>query len=129
MNKVKRQHYVPEFYLRRFTNDGEHIFVYDKVNNKIFNTNVSNVASEGYFYDIDWHGELSDLDPQLIEKELSRIESLFSSNIDEIIREVDERKDFSAIDLNILGNFIVIQWLRTRSFRDAHINGTGNRFI
>lgn len=59
----KNQHYVPEFYLKNWTIEGKNqIYVYDKKTKKSFLTNVNNVASERYFYDIDWLGILTDED-------------------------------------------------------------------
>ncbi|WP_448922870.1 DUF4238 domain-containing protein [Holdemanella biformis] len=49
----KKQHYVPKFYLRRFSkkNDNkEEIYVYDKIRNNFFKTNIKNVALENDFY-------------------------------------------------------------------------------
>lgn len=121
MKKVKKQHYVPQFYLKRFTKDGNSLFVFDKIEKRIFETNMINVANERYFYDITWHGDLSTLDTQLIEKELARIETLFSENIELLLAEVEKRKNFAKTDMSTLGNFIVIQWLRTKNFRTAYI--------
>ena len=36
MNKVKNQHYVPQFYLKQWTNNKEQLFVYDKKQKKSF---------------------------------------------------------------------------------------------
>src|SRR5438477_12586083 len=36
MAKVKKEHYVSRFYLRRFTTDGSHLYVYDKSTGKSF---------------------------------------------------------------------------------------------
>ncbi|MGD6842151.1 DUF4238 domain-containing protein [Bacillus infantis] len=47
-----KQHYVPQYYLRNFT-DNKHLFVYDIQNNRSYNANVENIGSEKYFYDID----------------------------------------------------------------------------
>lgn len=55
--KVKKEHYVPQCYLNAFANkDGEDykFFVFDKYENKIRPGNVSNYASERYFYDVDF---------------------------------------------------------------------------
>lgn len=59
----KNQHYVPEFYLKFWaTNKKDQIYVYDKKNKNVFLTNVNNIATERYFYDIDLSGILSDED-------------------------------------------------------------------
>ena len=58
---VKNQHYIPQFYLKRFGKD-EKIDAYDIKNKKfITNTNVSNFASKRFFYDI----ELEKLDEHI----------------------------------------------------------------
>lgn len=46
MSKVKRQHYVPQFYLKRWAND---IWVYDKERKKSFSSSIQSVASSNYF--------------------------------------------------------------------------------
>ncbi|HTU91364.1 MAG TPA: DUF4238 domain-containing protein, partial [Gemmataceae bacterium] len=52
MQKRKRQHYVPQSYLRRFCKDGQQLFAFDKTNRKSVQTSVANVALEHYFYDM-----------------------------------------------------------------------------
>lgn len=53
INKVKRQHYVPQFYLKRWVNDisDTQIWIYDKERKKTFSNSVQSVASSNYFYD------------------------------------------------------------------------------
>ncbi len=65
--KVKNQHYIPQFHLRRWSLDGKVISLYNK-NNQIFVDNkgaIKNLASRDYFYDTDGS----------VEKQLSIIES------------------------------------------------------
>ena len=51
---TKKEHYVPQVYLRRFCSSPDKINVYDKINNEIrTNQPLINVASERYFYDVD----------------------------------------------------------------------------
>ena len=120
---VKNQHYIPQFYLKRFGKD-EKIDAYDIKNKKfITNTNVSNFASKRFFYDIeleklDEHISLlkkiyniDDTDedfkklinsPQYIEKTLSNIEGDMSIFLDKI------ETDFSLInDENFLATFFI----------------------
>lgn len=54
MNKVKNQHYVPQFLLKRFSdNDDGKINVYDKSKDKeLLNQSTENFASGKYYYDI-----------------------------------------------------------------------------
>jgi hypothetical protein len=51
-NKTKRQHYIPQFYLKNFSPDGSELFVYDKMMKKSFKSNVGDVGHEKYFYEL-----------------------------------------------------------------------------
>ena len=51
--KRKRQHYVPQVYLKGFANitKKKHLlFVYNKENKKSFKCNIKNIGQENYFY-------------------------------------------------------------------------------
>ena len=51
--KTKKQHYVPQCYLKRWDFSGAHqVYVYDKVQDKYRINNVEDIASERYFYDL-----------------------------------------------------------------------------
>ena len=53
MQKTKKQHYVPQCYLQHFTSEQSgHLFVYDKKTQKHWKGAISDVAEEGYFYDL-----------------------------------------------------------------------------
>lgn len=54
MNKVKNQHHVPKMYLKRFSDDGEHIDVWNIQNDAIIpHQKPSGYATKSYFYDTD----------------------------------------------------------------------------
>lgn len=52
MGRVKNQHYVPRSYLKNFANEKGQLWVYDKERDAVFRSNITNVASQRYFYDI-----------------------------------------------------------------------------
>lgn len=52
MGKVKNQHFVPRSYLRSFSNKKNQLWVYDKETDAVFPSNITNIASQNYFYDI-----------------------------------------------------------------------------
>ncbi|CAG1020416.1 hypothetical protein DOJK_00319 [Patescibacteria group bacterium] len=63
MNKekdVKKQHYVPQVYLRRFSIKNQ-INVLDKFNDKSYPSNIKDVAEENRFYDIPIPSEIIEL--------------------------------------------------------------------
>ena len=52
MQKTRRQHYVPQCYLRRFCKGGERLFAFDKTTRKSFPTRVADIALQRDFYDL-----------------------------------------------------------------------------
>lgn len=133
---VKNQHYIPQFYLKRFGANNK-IDVYD-INNKkyIVNSNVANFACEKYFYDIDSDKIEDEVkifknfpgipindqaynqainNPQLIEETLARLESKMSTYLDEL------EKNYSLINnenfLSIFFIFIRTLAIRTSGYR------------
>ena len=57
MTSSELHHYVPQFYLRRFTDRGGQLWVWDKLKDRIFQANPKKVAAENNFY---WMQELAD---------------------------------------------------------------------
>jgi len=120
MPKAKKQHYVPQFYLKRFTQDGKQLFVFDKFARTTFKSNISNVASERYFYDIPHGIAAEDVDPQSVEKVLSNIEADFSNVIEDVLRTADGRERIDCDQKLAMAFFITIQILRTQEFRSLY---------
>jgi hypothetical protein len=124
---VKNQHYVPQSYLKHFSNNDQ-IWVFDKETKKSFKTNVKNIASEKEFYDLpDITVEHSNglFDKQVIEKHFSQnIEGDFKKLLDRIrVRFVMSHKPENSIAIEDetkiqLSYHIALQYLRTRDFRD-----------
>jgi len=154
MSKVKKQHYVPRFYLKQWSIKNKHsqLHVYDKEKNKKYIANINNVASSNYFYD---HPKISEkeqyeyieklkqdsnisketiqatkemISEQVVEKELSEIESFNALIISNIIKKLE---GFKALPLSYftkhniltpedileLSYFIALQYLRTEEMR------------
>ena len=152
MQRVKKQHYVPKCYLRSFSSDqSDHLFVYDKTTQKSWNGAISDIAEEGYFYDLsfpdsldtetqtflqDHNVTLKQLKAdQTIEKYLAntvenRYKHLLSSLVSSF-RQLSpwvEKNCFfiSKKDKEELSYYIAIQMLRTRALRDS-ILGSADR--
>jgi len=47
--RTETQHYVPQFYLRRFVNESGRMFCYDKVSDRSCPTSTTAAAQEPYF--------------------------------------------------------------------------------
>ena len=133
MSKVLNQHYVPQSYLRYFSPDRNKIFVFDKFNQKEFQSNVRNVASERAFYD--FPEDITQPEHiQIIEEFLSGLEK----EQDKLLKHL-QKKIYNIFDLRLnpnhiekvysvkvlteeqrkeLAYVIAIQFLRTREFRN-----------
>jgi hypothetical protein len=122
MAKVKTQHYVSRSYLARFTSDGDSLFVFDKIQRKVFRSNIINVACETYFYDLPEDGAAQvGIDRQAVEKLLADIDRGFSSAVDGLLKAVAERKKRRIIkpsQKQAMAYFLTMQLLRTREYRN-----------
>jgi hypothetical protein len=123
--KTKKQHYVAQSYLRRFTSDGERLFVFDKSRKSAFGpTSVVNVAHENYFYDfhdveVVTAASTANLDPQSAEKALAVLDGEFNRVLEVAINFANgSTKAPSPKQRMMMSLCAAIQLTRTRDFRD-----------
>lgn len=118
--EVKNQHFVPRSYLRHFTNDGKHLWVYDKVTGKSFGTTVDKVAQKNRFYDVPIGSPGADpnWDKQTVERWLGKTEAGFAKDLDTLLSEVERGGSLSVGLKERLAQFIAIQSIRTPKFRE-----------
>jgi len=119
--RAKKQHYVSQSYLKRFTDDNERLWVFDKSIKQSFRTHVKNVASETGFYDITQETADEDADRQFVEKTLSKIESVFPTVIDDLLRSIDEEQSLDPNWKEAIAIMLYIQLFRTREARELLI--------
>lgn len=83
--KTKKQHYVPQCYLKAWEIDGRHkVYVYDKEKQESRINNIEDVASGRYFYDF----SLRDIYPQdTIDKLLEEVDGI---NVDDKIQVIEK---------------------------------------
>lgn len=55
MADTKKEHYVPQCYLKNFVNENERIAVFDKLSSQVRYQKTTDIAMENYFYDIDFN--------------------------------------------------------------------------
>lgn len=123
MQRVKNQHYVPQFYLKAFCVDGKSLFAFDKVKQSSFKTGVTNVASEQRFYDLP-PAPSGGGDSQVVEKAFSNLESGYAAAVRDLLDEVQRDDGFTPgiTERNLsVAHFLVFQFCRTRGFRDTHV--------
>ncbi|MBD2665473.1 hypothetical protein B6N60_04384 [Richelia sinica FACHB-800] len=133
MSKVINQHYVPQSYLKNFSLHNSQVFVFDKLNQKIFTSHVKNVASERFFND--FPGDATQLKKiQMMEELYSQLEmkqNRFLRHIKKKINNIFDlrfhhNKSEKAYLTNILTReqrndlacITAIQFLRTKKFRN-----------
>lgn len=106
----QNQHYVPQLILRNFC-VSDQIFVFDKKDERIFKTNIRNIAVERGFYDFDFKDEKLTL-----EAGLSKLEA----KADITLKKIIENKTLSIIEEKekiSFANFIAIQFARVKAMR------------
>ena len=121
--RTKGQHTVPRCYLERFTRDGRTLFVFDKFDRRTFASGPAKVAKQNLFYDyppgVVYEGEPTrQVDPQVLEKVLSVLESWFNSLLGGILQHV-EVSGMTADQVARMSLYVAIQWMRTRGYREA----------
>tara|TARA_Y100000310_G_C20646638_1_gene797024 strand:+ start:360 stop:1484 length:1125 start_codon:yes stop_codon:yes gene_type:complete len=109
MAKNKNQHYVPQFYFKKFSKDGRTICLFN-INSKKFveSANIKGQCSKSYFYSKNTQ----------IEKEFSLLEGLGNNLISEIIKN----QNISCLneqEKQNLKSHILFQHGRTEYARDA----------
>jgi hypothetical protein len=119
MKKTKKQHTVPQCYLRNFADSSGRLFAYDKKSDHIFVTKVRDAAQEAFFYDFPPEAfPGNEIDVQVVEKFLSRLEADYSPRLADLIASA-ENGSFSHEQVSEFAPYVVLQWMRTRTYRDA----------
>jgi hypothetical protein len=127
---VKQQHFVPQCYLKNFANEEHRLFVWDKIKKASYPSHVKNIAQERYFNDFPdslLPDELRDkTKSQVIENDLSKVESRFGEFLAQIIDCLEEIEKNNLFDsLGVLDKeakknfspFLTLQIVRTNMFR------------
>ncbi len=112
----KKQHYVPQFYLKNFAihkKSGEYsIRCYNKELDTLYNSNITQEAMERYFYEKN--------DPPEIENYFSHLEGLHATIYQKIIND-QSIEHLTLYDKLMMCHYIIIQNERTRSARTRNI--------
>jgi len=122
MSEPKLHHYVPRFYLGRFTDAAGYLWIWDRDQDRIFHTKPHRVAAENDFYriaELAEHGH----DPLLMEKQFSQLEgevAQITTQWLDWLREMKPQEKIEVPDVNrdLVSLYIALQFFRTADARD-----------
>ena len=109
---VKRQHYVPEFFLESFTGPDVNLRVVDLEDGREFRTAPTNAAVQSYYNDLEVDGEILST-----ESWLSQLEGDASPILKQLIENPDHLTSLSIEEEFHLARFIAALRFRTPQFR------------
>ncbi len=134
---LRREHYVPQFYLRYFVDTEGLLHCYDKVDDKVHRLSTTDVAvAKGYF-----RVTLPDGAKRTLEGTLTDLENVWKPAIDAVIATphatdpiIRPPQQMTLVEKSpILVNFVAVQLLRPRAIRElidadpaAHHQDTGD---
>lgn len=109
MSKVKKQHYLPQFYLRNFADEKGRLCVVDSnVDAPIYKSRVQDVAQGRYYYDF-----LGDGDNQTLEKMFSKMEDLIAPYFSDVLGLAADGGALRDVHKHAVHKFLELQFLRS----------------
>ncbi len=126
-NPISRQHYVPQFYLRKLVNSQWRLETCNLKLRKVIKSQApKEVCCSVYFYAVkEWE---YDILSQLVEDLMWVHESRFATIYDRIVKQIFEWQKIADSDLYELCIFASIWRMRSKSFRDTSNNSFVNWF-
>lgn len=115
--RVRKQHVVPQCYLKRFTSDGHRLFYFHKATGRTGTTGISQAAQHEYFYDIPQHLARAGIDQeQPVEQRLSERERIMNTLLDALLATV-ETNGITPDKREAISYYILLQASRTATVR------------
>lgn len=113
----KLHHYVPQFYLRRFADAEGRFWVWDKTNDRVFQSTSASIAAETDFYRLREFEKLGH-DPYILEKQLADMESQTAAVTDQWLTwlramEPGQKIPIPKANRYVVARFMAVQFLRT----------------
>jgi len=82
MSQPRKHHYLPQFYIRFFSENGKQVFQIEKASARCYLCSIKDAAAIRDYHKID-HQDAED--PHILEKRLSKIEDDFAKALEEVI--------------------------------------------
>lgn len=125
-----KQHFVPQTYYRNFSSDGNTLKVLDIKREKEYISSIDSISYRKYFYDVDSRilpafVEIENIDEQLVDRyiktyledEIGVIFNKFKELSHKLKNEAHKEGIFELDNIESIMRFIIIQSIRTPSFR------------
>lgn len=118
MSRIKKQHYVPQFYLKYFTDAQRNIHAFDLIKQEQFVTTTANIAHDRSFYDYKPFEEFIGME-QAIEHAFANTEGEAAEFFRKLIDTIDTNtlSSLTRDDYKQLADFITTQERRTPEAR------------
>jgi len=113
---TKNQHFVPQFYLRRFTNQQNLVEVLNRNSMKCERARgTKRICSAEFFYGIETG--IADETSQKVEEWFQKIEDFVGNNLDLIVEKILNNKQIEIVDKYIIAFLMSMLWIRGQEMR------------
>lgn len=129
----RKQHFIPQCYLRNFSSNNKNIFIYDKEKSKSFRNTVENVAYIDYFYELpkQFIENIEDIPngtkfyektffADTVEKYYSQILGKIINKGNSWLRKEDIDEIINPQEKELFARLIAIQYLRLPNIREKY---------
>ena len=103
---TKKQHYVPQFYLRNFTSDDNKLWVFDREKKEYYHSAPKDICFEKFLYETPWEDANPKLGKYVLENQIedyfAEKEGEYSSLLRKIIGICKETKNRNGANLQCI---------------------------
>ena len=136
---TKKQHYIPQFYLKNFAGNDGKLWVYDRIEKKYFKSDPKDICCEKYLYEMPWENANPKLGkyilPNQIEDDFAKKESEYSKLLEKITKICSYSQNKRALvchkdEKRLLASFVANIFLRNPwSLERANINSVPDELM
>lgn len=116
MSQPRKQHYLPQFYLRGFSLDGRGLHQIEKITGKHYGCQIKDAAAVKDFHELDYEGVE---DPHALEKRLADMEGEFAKHLANVLADGIENEEARVYTVQLLS----LMRLRVPAFKE-HIEAS-----
>ena len=122
---TKKQHYIPRFYLKNFTNENNEVERLDCIKRKIIApSGPKGIAYEKFYFGIET-GKYDQIS-QDFEEDLQRVERSISKRLPKIIQDILDYKKIEHHEKEIIAILMALIWMSVPTMRNQINRNTEN---